>query len=302
MPDSKDAVFNIENFEEALKRGKTEEEVVNKTTPEKTAENDTESEPEEVKENKEKEVETEKTDEEKEDEAVSANEEKEDEEDKDNEVEVKNTKSKRDTNAESRIAKLVKERERLKGQLDAIRYQARTVQQEKVQEVLIDPDAPNPLNYTNGVNDIDYKVDLKLHQRDKIEKHKVFQKTQQEIIKKYPDTKELLEMDAERNASGIKTVNATTINLIMESEVSGELWHYLLANSDEALEIANMDPIKTAKYIGKIEAKLENENKEDVKVETSKPTKKQLPPPLTPVKTTKGNTTVKVNNFGFTAY
>ena len=80
--------------------------------------------------------------------------------------ENKTSNSHRDTKAEKQIAKLVRERERLKGQLDAVRNQSQR-QQSGNQEAFIDLDAPNPLNYANGENDIDFRVDAKLYQRDK---------------------------------------------------------------------------------------------------------------------------------------
>lgn len=204
----------------------------------------------------------------------------------------------RDTKAEARIAKLIRERERLKGQLDAIR-QTRQVEVSPTEAVpaLVDPDAPNPANYPEGDKDIDYKVDAKLYQRDMAQKQAAFRTQQQEMLKKFPDMKDLLEMDAERVNSGIRTANPTVVRLIQESDVSGDLWHYLLANSDEAIRIAEMDPLRTAKEIGKIEMKLATPEL----VPEVKP-RKQLPAPINPVKTTKTNSVAGTKNYGFTDY
>ena len=114
-------------------------------------------------------------------------------------------------------------------------------------------------------------------------------------------------MDAERVASGIKTASPMMAKLVYDSPIPGELWHYLLANSDEAIKITQMDPIKTAVAIGRIEAKLENEIKEnkeskEVSKEVNTKIKKVLPTPPNPVKSNKANTTVQVKNYGFTAY
>jgi hypothetical protein len=202
----------------------------------------------------------------------------------------------RDTKAEARIAKLVKERERLRGQLDAIRQEQQ--KQPAQQEAYIDPDAPNPANYPEGDKDIDYRVDVKLYQREMQQKQATFRTQQQEMIKKYPDMQELLEMDAERVRSGIKTANPTVVKLIHESDLSGDLWHYLLANSDEAIRIAQMDPLQTAREIGKIESKIATPSL----IPEAKPVKKPLPAPITPLKTTKPNAVAGQKNFGFSEY
>lgn len=198
----------------------------------------------------------------------------------------------RDTKAEARIAKLIRERERLRGQLDAIRQTQRV---ETPGEPPVDPDAPNPASYPEGEKDIDYKVDVKLYHRDRQQKQQAFKAQQQEMVKKFPDMPELLEMDRERVASGIQTANPTVVRLIQDSDVSGDLWHYLLANSDEAIRIASMDPLRTAKEIGKIEARLAIPELVPEPVKAKKP----LPPPIKPVKATKTNSTAGVKNFGF---
>jgi hypothetical protein len=306
MTPEKDAMLDIEDFNKVLLTGKQEENVVKPPVKEKEVEQEQEQEAQETEASEEEietteEVENEiETEEEAENKALS-------EEETDKEVEVKETPSKvthRDTKAEKQIAKLVRERERLKGQLEATRNQAR---QPVTQETFIDLDAPNPLNYANGENDIDFRVDAKLYQRDKQKKISNFQEIQKEIIKKYEDTTELLEMDAERVASGIKTASPMMAKLVYDSPIPGELWHYLLANSDEAIKITQMDPIKTAVTIGRIEAKLENEIKEskeskEISKEVNTKIKKVLPTPPNPVKSNKANTTVQVKNYGFTAY
>jgi len=309
MPDSKDVAFGIGNLEEVLRKGKTEEEIVEKPIeksvekPKQTENMEAESEENATTENEvEKEVEVEKEEEEKEEEEAEKEASTSEKDKKSN----KDSKNKRDTNAELRVQAVVREKNRLKEQLRAQELFNKQQQQAIRQEVLIDPEAPSPYDfakYPQGENDIDYKVDVKLFLRDRQEKQKNFQKTVQEIINKYPDTKELLDMDAERVASGIMTANPTTIKLMMESDVSGELLYYLLANSDEAIEIAKMDPVKTAKHIGKLEARIENMSEgtsKDKKENIS--SKKPLPPPLKSVKTSTSTSTVNVKNFGFSEY
>lgn len=288
-------VFGIENFEDALKRGATPDTQETKPTPkvEENTETGPDAGPQEAEDNNTAESQ-EQTEEEIENEALS-NSEDEQEDNKETNKENKNKSSHRDTKAEARIAKLAREKERLKGQLEALRSQQNNNRQQE-QQTFIDPDAPNPNLYPQGEQDLDYRLDLRLYQREQQEKIKNFHKTQQEIITKYPNTPELLELDKERVEAGYQTINPTVVKLIMESDVSGELWHYLLENSDEALEIAKMDPVKTAKAIGRIEAKLENTTDNTTTKKTN------LPPPLKPVKSTKTNNTAGVKNFGFIGY
>jgi hypothetical protein len=212
----------------------------------------------------------------------------------------------RDLPAEKRIAKVIKEREeaRLKEQQanaerDRFREELETLRRSKQVEPTIDPEAPNPANYPEGDKDIDFRVDTKLYQRDQSQKAKAFQSHLQELVAKHPDAKEFLDMDVQRNRSGIPTANAAVSKLIQESENPIELRYYLLSNSDEAIRIARMDPLQTAKAIGRIEAKLEAPQ---LVPETEVKPKKPLPTPITPVKATKPNAVAGSKNFGFTEY
>ena len=204
----------------------------------------------------------------------------------------------RDLPAEKRIAKVIKEREeaRLKEQQanaerDRFREELETLRRSKQVEPTIDPE---------GDKDIDFRVDTKLYQRDQSQKVKAFQSHLQELVAKHPDAKEFLEMDVQRNRSGIATANAIVAKLIQESENPIELRYYLLSNSDEAIRIARLDPFQTAKAIGRIEAKLEAPEL----VPDSEPEKprKPLPAPINPVKPTKPNAVVGNKHFGFTEY
>jgi hypothetical protein len=212
----------------------------------------------------------------------------------------------RDIPAEKRIAKVIKEREeaRLKEQQanaerDRFQEELETLRRSKQVEPTIDPEAPNPANYPEGDKDIDFRVDTKLYQRDQSQKAKAFQSHLQELVAKHPDAKEFLEMDVQRNRSGIPTANAAVSKLIQESENPIELRYYLLSNSDEAIRIARMDPLQTAKAIGRIEANLEAPQ---LVPETEVKPKKPLPTPITPVKATKPNAVAGSKHFGFTEY
>jgi len=201
----------------------------------------------------------------------------------------------RDRAAEKRIAKLTMERERLKGQLEAMRHQA--MQGGEVQPMhAMDPGAPNPANYPEGERDVDFKVDLKLYQRDVKARQDQIKSKVMEAKAKHPDIDDLISDDLERNQSGIRTSNPTVERLLTESDNFAEVWHHLLANPDEAIRIASLDPVATAREFGRIEARLS----------APKPApaakKAALPPPLAPVKTTKPTPKVKPELFGFSEY
>lgn len=191
---------------------------------------------------------------------------------------------KRSRAAERRIAELVKERERLKGQLNALSQQPRQPRAAPVP--MQDPTAPpNPDQYKDkdgNLDEIALRVDLALWQRDQKARDAKFQAERSKIMEKFPDLPDLIAADNLRNAQGQATANATVAALIKESEVPGDLWHYLLSHPDEAIQIAQSTPLQSAKAIGKIEALLTAP-----KSVPGKPPEKPLPPPITPVKTGK---------------
>jgi len=182
--------------------------------------------------------------------------------------------------AEKRIAKLVKEREQLKGQLALIQNNqqpSQPVQSQPIDPVTIDPTFPNPANYRDGVNDLDYRLDIRDYQREQAKKDTNFKTAIKAAVEKYPDLPELIEEDASRT-------NATMAQMIKESPVSVDLFYYLMANPEVSNKIADMTPTQSAKEIGKIEAKLED------KAKTATPSAKKaasLPAPITPIKSTK---------------
>jgi len=209
-----------------------------------------------------------------EDEALASDEETE------TQVEPEPTKQPRSKAAEKRIAKLVKEREQLKGQLALIQNNqqpSQPVQSQPIDPVTIDPTFPNPANYRDGVNDLDYRLDIRDYQREQAKKDTNFKTAIKAAVEKYPDLPELIEEDASRT-------NATMAQMIKESPVSVDLFYYLMANPEVSNKIDDMTPTQSAKEIGKIEAKLED------KAKTATPSAKKaasLPAPITPIKSTK---------------
>ena len=178
--------------------------------------------------------------------------------------------------AEKRIADLIKQRSRLEGQVAALSQQ-RVIPPPPMADPMAPPD---PKLYTD---EIDYKVDLKMWERDQKTKDEAFKAKQADAIVKHPDLPELIEADAARNAQGIPTANPTMVNLIKGSDIAGDLWHHLLAHPEMATRIARMDPINTALEIGMIKAQLTA----PPPPKPAEPKKAPLPPPLAPVKTGK---------------
>ena len=208
-------------------------------------------------------------------------------------VEETEKKSHRDRGAEKRIARLTMERERLKGQLEAMRAQQGGAESNRVYNM--DPSAPNPANYPEGEHDVDFKVDLKLYQRDVKERQDKIKSKIMEAKVKHPDLDELIADDLDRNTSGIRTSNTTVERLLVESDNFVDLWHHLLANPEDAIRIAALDPVSTAREIGKIEARLSIPKASAAKKVT-------LPAPPNPVRTTKPTPKVKPELFGFSEY
>ena len=107
-----------------------------------------------------------------------------------------------------------------------------------------------------------------------------FQREQKKLIQAKPEIKALIEDDVNRSRLGIKTVNDTMATLIKDSPVGAKLWYHLLSEPEEAIRIAGLSPLASAREIGKIELLLEHEETET----PTKPTKKPLPAPPKPVK------------------
>jgi len=74
------------------------------------------------------------------------------------------------------------------------------------------------------------------------------------------------------------------IQLIQESPIGAQVWSYLLHEPEEAMRIARLSPLATAREMGKIELLIENEPKPEAK--PAKPVQK-LPEPPKPVKANK---------------
>lgn len=185
--------------------------------------------------------------------------------------------------AEKRIKRLVAERNQLLQMLQsqqqlALRQsgQTQSVPQPEPQQV-VDPNAPNPANYTN---DVDYLVDVKFYQREQKVKLEQFQAKQAEMLKLHPEIPELVEESNAKLAQGIRTNSPAIEQLIDESEQPVELWYYLLSHQDEAAQIATLSPLKAAKAVAKIEAQLQPQTQPTT-------TKRQLPPPINPVRVSK---------------
>lgn len=199
---------------------------------------------------------------------------------------------KRDKAAEKRIAKLVKEREQLKGQLAL--YQSQGEQPIQAQSLEIDPALPDPNHYPEGVNDLDYRLDVRDYQREQVRKAQSFQSKLQEAVTKYPDLQDLIEADQSRT-------NPTMAALVQESEVGVDLFHFLMSNPDVANKIASMGPTATAKEIGRIEAKLEEKAKATTPA-TVKKTVTPPPAPITPVKSSKAAAQTSRPALRYTVY
>jgi len=103
-----------------------------------------------------------------------------------------------------------------------------------------------------------------------------WQERVQAAHKAHPDLQELLEQDL--------PVSAIVNDVLIESEIGGELLYYLAANPEELAEISKKGPIAAAKALGLIEDRLLKaaETKTEVKVTQAKK-------PISPIKSGKGS-------------
>ena len=193
--------------------------------------------------------------------------------------------------AEKRIAKLIKEREQLKGQLALFNQQTTQTPSQIAQVEEFNTGIPDPSKYKDGINDLDYKLDLRDYQREQIKKDLSFKEQIKAATEKYPDLPELIEEDASRS-------NPTMAQLIKESPLAVDLFYYLMANPEISNKIAAMSPALSAKEIGRIEAKLEEKAKATAPAATKKTTA-PLPAPITPVKASK---TATIKQVRYTVY
>ena len=211
-------------------------------------------------------------------------------------------KSKRNRSAEAKIAQLVKERAQLEGQVALLKQQASlspAKRQEEAKETQYQFDhtlglPPDPTQYTDV---IEYQVDFKIYERNQQAKIKSFEKNVIDLEKIHPD---ILELKHNALVNQIPSTPTMT-ECIIDSDVSGELYYYLLSHQDEALKIAKLSPTQTIKALTKIEMTLisKKEGKtEEKKIETKT---SKAPAPITPVKTSK-SIPVKKTNYGFTVY
>jgi hypothetical protein len=125
---------------------------------------------------------------------------------------------------------------------------------------------------------LDYRLDLREHQRAVIKKDQDFKAKIAEAVQKDPTLQELIAEDK-------SAVNPTMADLIKDSDRGVELFSFLMANPALSNKIAAMSPTMTAKEIGRIEAKLEEKAKA-----TSPATSKKVvtpPAPINPVKSSK---------------
>jgi hypothetical protein len=85
-------------------------------------------------------------------------------------------------------------------------------------------------------------------ERQKAERAKSWKTRENEFKAKNPDYEDVVYT---------APISDAMADLIMESEIGAELAYYLGKNTDEASRIAQLDPVKAARELGRIEAKLE---------------------------------------------
>ena len=178
---------------------------------------------------------------------------------------------------EKRIAKLVKERETAlqeaafyRGQLTTGTTQPQIPKTLTPADTSLLPGPPNPANYTDQ---IEYQLDVREYQREQARLDREFKTKINQAKAKYPDLQELIELDS------TDVVRPDTMQLLKESDATGDLFYFFMSHPDEFNAINAMSPLRKAKEFGKIETRIAEKS-------TSKPAKKvsNAPKPITPVK------------------
>jgi len=97
---------------------------------------------------------------------------------------------------------------------------------------------------------------------------------------KYDDFKELI-MDKDL------VIGSEVTQIILDTEIPEDIMYHFANNPEESERVSNLDPIRIAKEIGKLEISLKTVKKKEEKKEEKKKVKKQsnAPEPITPVKT-----------------
>lgn len=150
-----------------------------------------------------------------------------------------------------------------------------------------DPDAPKPEAYELGKFDPDYIRDAAKHEAIKYlteqqnnarlsEKANHLSKIEKEFSKTTPDYIDVVE---EFESSPIANVEAFR-DIINESDNPAQIKYYLGKNPDELEKLGEMTVTQAMRYIGRIEAKLEEQSPP---VEAKKQVS-TAPKPITPVK------------------
>lgn len=184
----------------------------------------------------------------------------------------------RSKGAEKRINELVKAREEaraeaayLRGILEGKGIKPET-QEPQVAYPTLDPNKP-----------VAPQIEAIIERR---EKDREVARKMKEAYTKYPDLKDL-EAEVERIEYPDITLDA-----IKDSDLTGDIYHHLMANPDEARELAKMPPAKAIKEIGRMEERLSAKTKAAPAKVTLNP-----PPPLQSVKSNTALSTVKVHKY-----
>ena len=213
-----------------------------------------------------------------------------DETSEDNEDETVEAEKPHSNKLDKRLAKLLLQKKQLEEEVASLKTPAPQVQvaQEQLNYTAFDSNVPNPQNYKNGANDIDYILDSRDYVRTEQQKHQTFVSKVAEAVSKDPELQSLLKKD--------KTSTSPLLEAsIKNSPVGIPLLKHFLANPELTQRLVQLSPTSLAHEIGKLEAKLELAQGPTKKTGTAKA---NLPAPLSPVKNTK-TTTVKKSSYTF---
>jgi len=223
-------------------------------------------------------------------------------EDDEEEVKKDNERPRKKKNsARSRINQITREKYELKKRLE--QYELKEMQQRQQQQnnsnvaynapnvnSQIDLTKPNPDAYEDYEGYIDALTDWKINQREHKARQQQEQNEYQRKVSSYEEQekKAIDEIDdyldvIENNRA---MVNDAVPGAILESQYGARIRYYLLKNPNEAQKTLQMSPVEAIKFVGKIEAKIENDLNNSRKRRVSK-----APAPIKPIRPSSGGNT-----------
>jgi hypothetical protein len=161
-----------------------------------------------------------------------------------------------------------RERERYAAEAAALRVELDKIRSTSKQEQVYDPEAPKPDNYDLGKYDPDFIRDAAKYEAIKYlteqqkrasmeQENKRLSGLERQFAKETPDYVDVISEFEDHPLSNVDIFK----EIINDSENPAKIKYYLAKNPEHLEKLGEMTPTQATRYIGKIEALLENELK-----------------------------------------